>query len=115
MRESREMKRMSYAGGTFVTSDEVADALVHFVATVPRNRRNQVVVVPGFSAEGESTPVSLVLGPTSQILSQHEAVSYAEPETHGVADEVRRQASSHENTARIESANGKASLDYDVF
>jgi hypothetical protein len=106
---------MSYAGGTFVTSDDVAAALVHFVATVPRNRRNQVVVVPGFSADGESTPVALVLGPSSQIMSQHEAVSYAEPETHGVVEQVQRQASSHENTARIESANGKASLDYDVF
>ena len=106
---------MSYSGGTFVTSDDVADALVHFVATVPRNRRNQVVVVPGFSAAGESTPVALVLGPASQIMSQHEAVSYAEPETHGVVEQVRRQASSHENTARVESANGKASLDYDVF
>ncbi|KQM59071.1 hypothetical protein ASE64_06540 [Agreia sp. Leaf210] len=115
MRDPQEMKKMSYAGGTFVTSDEVADALVHFAATVPRNRRNQVLVVPGFDADGAPTPVSLVLGPTSQIMSQHETVSYAEPETQGVAERVREQAQSHENTARIDSGNGKASLDYDVF
>jgi hypothetical protein len=106
---------MSYAGGTFVTTDEVSDALVHFVATVPRNRRNQVVVVPGFGPDGTSTPVVLVLGPASQIMSQHEAVSYAEPETRGVAEQVRTQARSHENTARVESTGRKASLDYDVF
>jgi hypothetical protein len=106
---------MSYAAGTFVTTDEVADALVHFVATVPRNRRNQVIVVPEFDADGTSTPVVLVLGPASQIMSQHEAVSYAEPETQGVADRVRVQASSHEHTARVESTDRKASLDYDVF
>ncbi|SMG31567.1 hypothetical protein SAMN06296010_1816 [Agreia pratensis] len=115
MSDPEEMKRMSYAGGTFVTSDEVADALVHFVAIVPRNRRNQVVIVPGFDAGGTPSPVALVLGPTSQIMSQHEAVSYAEPETQGVADRVREQARSHENTARIDSSNGKANLDYDVF
>lgn len=109
------MKRMSYAGGTFVTSDEVAEALVNFVSTVPRNRRNQVVVVPEFGPEGTSTPVTLVLGPASQLMSQHEVVSYAEPETQGVAEQVRAQARSHENTARVESSNGKASLDYDVF
>lgn len=109
------MKRLSYAGGTFVTSDEVADALVHFVSTVPRNRRNQVVVVPGFGPDGKPTPVALVLGPASQIMSQHEVVSYAEPETQGVAEQVRAQARSHENTARVESENGKGSLDYDVF
>jgi hypothetical protein len=106
---------MSYAGGSFVTSDEVADALVQFVAMVPRNRRNQVVVVPGFGPDGKPTPVSLVLGPTSQIMSQQEVVSYAEPETQGVAEQVRLQARSHENTARVESSNGKGSLDYDVF
>jgi hypothetical protein len=106
---------MSYVGGTFVTSDEVADALVHFVATVPRNRRNQVIVVPGFDADGTPTPVALLLGPASQIMSQHEAVSYAEPETEGVAEQVRLQARSHENTARVESTNRRASLDYDVF
>jgi hypothetical protein len=109
------MKRMSYVAGSFVTSDEVADALVQFVATVPRNRRNQVIVVPGFDAEGTSTPVVLVLGPASQIMSQHEAVSYAEPETQGVAEQVRAQARSHERTARVESTDRKASLDYDVF
>lgn len=109
------MKRMSYAGGTFVTSDEVADALLHFVATVPRNRRNQVVTVPGFASDGTSTPVTLVLGPASQILSQLEVVSYTEPETSGVAEQVRAQARSHENTARVESSNGRANLDYDVF
>lgn len=109
------MKRLSYAGGTFVTSDEVADALVHLVSTVPRNRRNQVVVVPGFGPDGKPTPVALVLGPASQIMSQHEVVSYAEPETQGVAEQVRAQARSHENTARVESENGKGSLDYDVF
>ncbi|KJC65192.1 hypothetical protein TZ00_06640 [Agreia bicolorata] len=106
---------MSYAGGTFVTSDEVADALVHFSATVPRNRRNQVVLVPGFDADGMPTPVALVLGPSSQIMSQHEAVSYAEPETQGVAERVREQAQSHENIARIDSGHGRANLDYDVF
>jgi hypothetical protein len=106
---------MSYAGGTFVTSDEVADALVQFVATVPRNRRNQVLVVPGFGSDGTPTPVTLVLGPASQVMSQHEDVSYAEPETQGVADQIGVQARSHENTARVDGSNGKASLDYDVF
>jgi hypothetical protein len=109
------MKRVSYAGGSFVTSDEVAEELLDFVVTVPRNRRNQVVTVPGFDTEGRASVVALVLGPSSQLMSLHEAVDYSEPDTTTVVEHLRAQARSPENTALLESTNRNANFDYDAF
>jgi hypothetical protein len=104
---------MIYAGGSFVTSDDVADALLRFVSAVPRNRRNQVVSVPGFLPDGQAGVVELLLGPNSQLMSQHEPVDYAEPDTATVVTQLRSQAESHEDTAQTTSSNTNANFDYD--
>lgn len=106
------MKRISYVGGSFVTSDEVAAALLDFIAVGFRSRRNQVVTVPGADAQGRLSPVSLLLGPSSQLLCQDEPASYAEPDTSDAAERVRAQASVHDETAR--SSVTYADTDFDA-
>ncbi|CAD6003888.1 hypothetical protein [Agreia sp. COWG] len=107
------MKRISYVGGSFVTSDEVAAALLDFIAAGARSRRNQVVTVPEFIGEEHSSAVSLLLGPSSQLLSQDEPWSHAEPDTSEAVQRVRAQANVHEETARLTMLHADATFDGD--
>lgn len=81
------MKRVSYAGESFLTPDEVADALVDLTAALGRVQKAEAVELPALDDEGRSQPVRLVLGPASQILAVHEDTRYAEPD---IGDTVER-------------------------
>ena len=64
------MKKISYAGESFVTSDGVADALLRFVAALGVNHTSASVEIPTYSTSDEIELVQLVVGPSSEILSR---------------------------------------------
>jgi hypothetical protein len=63
------MRRISYAGATFVTSDGIADALLRFVAALGRGHQAEALDIPAVDEAGGSVVVQLVVGPTSQLIS----------------------------------------------
>jgi hypothetical protein len=61
------MKRVTYAGETFLTTDPVANALVDYAAALGRSGKAEVVELPALDDNGEPHQVRLVIGPASQM------------------------------------------------
>jgi hypothetical protein len=83
------MKRVSYAGATFLTADEAADALVHLTAALGRAQHAQVVELPAVRDDGRPQVVFLVVGPASQLVATSEESIHPEPESAAVVAELQ--------------------------
>jgi hypothetical protein len=107
------MRRISYAGATFVTSDGIADALLRFVAALGRGHQAEALEIPAVDDVGDRVTVQLVVGPTSQLISLPEQASAAEPDSDEVALQLRNRA--HELAAPLHTtfATPQASPAYD--
>jgi hypothetical protein len=86
------MKRVSYAGESFLTTDTVADALVDLTAALGRNQKAEVVEVPSVDLEGRTQAVRLVVGPASQIVAIHVDSRWGEPEVGDTVTRLQEQA-----------------------
>lgn len=64
------MREVVYAGGSFITSDEIAEALLEYAAELANLERAATIEVPAVGASGESRDVRIVVGPASQLLSE---------------------------------------------
>jgi len=64
------MRRIQYAGGTFVTGDVAAGAICDYAATLANAGRAASVVVPVLAEDGRQEEVEMVIGPSSQLLSE---------------------------------------------
>lgn len=62
------MKRVIYAGGSFLTDDAAAAALTSYAADLARAGSADTVSVPGLTDRGEAQRIEVLLGPASQIM-----------------------------------------------
>jgi hypothetical protein len=62
------MQQITYAGGTFVTSDEIADALVDYAAALANAARAAGIDVPANGLPGGGSSLKMLVGPASQLL-----------------------------------------------
>ena len=60
------MKRIKYAGGSFVTGDVVAKSLLAYAKKLTGNRPSISVDVPVLAADGSLSIHTLLIGPASQ-------------------------------------------------
>lgn len=63
------MREISYAGVSFITSDEIAGALLEYAAELANVEHAATVHVPAVGTLGERLDVEVMLGPASQMLS----------------------------------------------
>ncbi|MCU1424274.1 MAG: hypothetical protein JWM51_565 [Microbacteriaceae bacterium] len=63
------MKRVSYAGTSFITGSEIADALLGFVAALGLSGESARVNIPAVDFDSVPTIVDLVIGPSSEIVA----------------------------------------------
>ncbi len=64
------MKRVAYAGGSFLTGDTIADALLDYAAVLARAGQADRVTVPGIGADDRVTEFDMVVGPASQLIAE---------------------------------------------
>jgi hypothetical protein len=64
------MKRVMYAGGSFLTGDEIATVTLEMASALADATTAVQVDVPGLSESGELTEFSLLIGPASQMLTE---------------------------------------------
>jgi hypothetical protein len=83
------VKRVSYAGLAFLTSDGVADALVDLAAAL---RRAEIVEVPALDDAGAAQTARLVVGPYSHMIAIPATSPYPEPDLEDAAERLRQQA-----------------------
>lgn len=84
------MKKVSYAGLTFLTADRIADALVDLAAAL---RRAEIVEVPIVDDRGAVQQARLVIGPTSHLIAVPDESAFRDPEDNGTSERLRRRAS----------------------
>jgi hypothetical protein len=63
------MHEVTYAGASFITSDEVAEALVEYAAALANADRAATVEVPVGGLEAGATSLRVLIGPASQLLA----------------------------------------------
>jgi hypothetical protein len=85
------MKRVSYAGVSFLTTDGVADALLRFVAALGLRHNAETVEIPAVGDRGDMVPVQLVIGPASELVSMPETSDMDEPDTSAVITSLNRR------------------------
>lgn len=64
------MREVVYAGGSFVTSDEIAEALLDYASELANVERAATIRVPAVGAVGDTREVTVVIGPASQLMSE---------------------------------------------
>jgi hypothetical protein len=74
------MKTVAYAGGSFLTSDVIAKAMLEYAAALSNANRAATLTVPSMS-DGEQHDVQVLVGPASQLMA--EDIEYAGPEPDG--------------------------------
>lgn len=86
------MKRVAYGGESFLTSDDGAAALLDFAASAAMGGVAEVVTLPSVLTDGRVVSVSLVIGPSSELITSPIETSLAEPDTTEAAASLRARA-----------------------
>jgi hypothetical protein len=107
------MKRISYSGGSFLTTDTVADALLHFVAALGSSHRAEAIEIPVLHDDGEADTVQLVIGPASELVSVSESTSFADPDSHEAVQRLHARTESLHSPRPVASTDREATADYD--
>lgn len=64
------MMQIEYAGGSILTTDEVADAVLRYAAALAVAGGAAAIDVPGITVDGLPGTFKVLLGPSSQILAE---------------------------------------------
>lgn len=72
------MKRIFYAGGSVVTGDLTADAVLRYAQALAQREASDIIDIPIFVAGGSSGRAQLLIGPTSQLLIATETPRHEE-------------------------------------
>jgi len=105
------MQEVSYAGGRFVTSDEVADALLSYAAALANAERAATIDVPAVAPDGPGV-VKVLVGPASQIVAEPIAQDGPELDASAFLDEVREAILRQQEKPRLPEQG--SALDWDV-
>jgi hypothetical protein len=85
------MKSVVYAGLTFLTGDEIADALLQLAAALGQNDRAETVEIPVITDDGVPSSVQLVIGPASQFMSRPVESAFEDPASKETLDHLRHR------------------------
>ena len=75
------MKRISYGGASFLTPDGVADALLELVTALGISHTNETLDLPAVDDHGNTVIVTMIVGPTTALMSIPEASPWTGPDT----------------------------------
>jgi hypothetical protein len=64
------MKQIAYGGGSLVTGDDIADALLDLSAALANSGRAMRIEVPAIDGDHNPETVSVVIGPASQMIGE---------------------------------------------
>jgi hypothetical protein len=64
------MRRVTYAGGSFVTADDIASLLLEYAAALANHDRAAAIHVPAIDLPHGATTIEVLVGPASQLLAE---------------------------------------------
>ena len=74
------MRRITFGGASFVTTDRIADALVSLLGVLNIKQRSAVALIPVVFVDGTVVTAKLFLAPASSLISVPEESSWPEPD-----------------------------------
>jgi hypothetical protein len=75
------MKRVSYAGGSFVSGDRIVDAVTRFATANANAARSAEIEIPALDVDGHRQTIGIIVGPSSQLFYEpHVATQELEDE-----------------------------------
>jgi Flp pilus assembly protein TadG len=83
------MKRISYGGASFLTPDDVADALLELVTALGITHTNETLNLPAVDDDGNTVIVTVIVGPMSTLISIPEVSQWTVPDTTNVLVALR--------------------------
>jgi hypothetical protein len=72
-----EVKEVSYVGDSFITGDDIADAVLEYGVALANAGHADKIAVPGIGRDGDGE-FDLLIGPASQLTASH--VAHTGPE-----------------------------------
>ena len=94
------MKRITYAGESILTGDEIAAAVLHYGRALAEAGVADTVTIPVAHVDGGRGEATLLIGPASQIVTEDAASDVEEVVDHAVLGELRDRERSLVPTAQ---------------
>lgn len=110
--DSGHMRQVVYAGGSFVTSDEVADAVLQYAAALANAGRAATINVPAVDEFGDPSDVHLLVGPSSQLMAEIITRDGAGPDGEAFVGIVAARTSELRRT--FVPRDGESTVDWDI-
>lgn len=83
---------MSYAGDTFITGDDIADAVLAYARALAVSGAAATVEIPIYHPEKGLSEVSLLIGPASQIAAEPADIAAAEIRDEALVAQIHDEA-----------------------
>ena len=83
------MKLLIYAGGEYLTGDDIAMALLEYSEALADNSTAESVEIPIVDTDGKRQSAVFLLGPASQIVAKTVDGEREELTDHAIVDELR--------------------------
>lgn len=96
------MKVVIYAGGEFMTSDAIADALMDYSAALAEGHDAATIELPIVAEDGDPGRAVFLVGPASQIVAKTVTTDLPEPEDAAEVEHLRAMTRSLRPTASID-------------
>lgn len=106
------MMRVTYAGASFLTSDEIAKGLFRFVAALGEKHEAEALEVPAFADDGRAVLVQLVVGPASELLGVPEESVFEEPDSVDFVSELHRRTLALSSPRPVVDTEGSSTSSY---
>jgi hypothetical protein len=104
------MKKVTYSGDSFVTTDAAAAALVDFAAALAHHKASESVILPVVDARGNLAEVRLLVGPSSELICVPEDSPFDEPDVAAAVADLEARTVAMEADARPATAQPYASV-----
>jgi hypothetical protein len=105
------MRQITYAGGTFLTGDAIAEALMEYAAALANADRAATVHVPAVD-NGDITDVNVLIGPASQLMAEKVVHAGPEPDGTAIVDAINDRM--EHLTRTYIPVDGESAIDWDI-
>ena len=104
------MRRIAYAQTVIGTDEHLADLVLRYAAALARAGSADTVVMPGRVGDGPVEPVSMLLGPASQITSWSDDEPF-DADVSGVVADLERRIARRTGSDDSEQGPGPGAID----
>jgi len=107
------MKRILYNGGTVITGDAIAHAIIEYASELARHESSDTVDIPTVNAEGDYARAEMLLGPASQFVIETIAAEQEDPADEALVTEIEAKTAQLLAPRPVASADTSGYPDFD--